>query len=280
MPRRATRRGLKRRRKRGSGYGRGRRRIQIPSHEKCFTTTIFDEGDVKPRIPGFHCHHLMNKIKSMSEGVLSIKVRPFGGDRVLLTFLSRDAKEVDPFRWLGNLYGHFVSVDSITQAKSRLDFVRVLLLTDHEVIFSKIITVDIEGSRYHIFATEEPCSELFQPAIAPHHTLPMSSSLGAEFLGTEDVENDVTSNVEGFISKSMDDVALENGTPGSPCHMNSKSASSEASISHSIEDKLLESRVSLPLNFQEQELCHQPINDIHDPPVDTVLNSNIVGGVL
>ncbi|KAF2301258.1 hypothetical protein GH714_021767 [Hevea brasiliensis] len=102
----------------------------------------------------------------------------------------------------------------------------------------------------------------------------MSSSLGAEFLGTEDVENDVTSNVEGFISKSMDDVALENGTPGSPCHMNSKSASSEASISHSIEDKLLESRVSLPLNFQEQELCHQPINDIHDPPVDTVLNSN------
>lgn len=64
------------------------------------------------------------------------------------------------FEWIGYIFGNLITIDGPSQTKARLDFARILVITEPQEKINKLVPVDFEHIRYHVRVSEEPCHEL------------------------------------------------------------------------------------------------------------------------
>ncbi|KAF2294039.1 hypothetical protein GH714_006894 [Hevea brasiliensis] len=67
------------------------------------------------------------------------------------------------FKWIGSLCGEFILADGESLSLSKLDFARILILTDSPTLVSRTVVVNSNYMRFQINAVEEYCHD-FSPS--------------------------------------------------------------------------------------------------------------------
>ncbi|KAF2294034.1 hypothetical protein GH714_006828 [Hevea brasiliensis] len=71
----------------------------------------------------------------------------------------------DFFKWIGSLCGEFILADGESLSLSKLDFARILILTDSPTLVSRTVVVNSNYMRFQINAVEEYCHDFFPSPI-------------------------------------------------------------------------------------------------------------------